>query len=141
MNKNKRTFKILLDSNQLGSYTGRIYDASYYIDLRNILVNDEDYDKKYHVYCSLRSKADAIVNNTISNNDLYLLNIDFNKGLSTYQYTSPYKNISFILPVSVSNELSATPQTFFNLNERDNMPILLNNIRSINNIRQIFPTY
>jgi len=132
MNKNKRTFKILLDANRTDSYTGNQFNASYYVDLRNIIVNNEDFDKQYHMYCSFRSRGDHIVNNEISTNEVFLLDINLNKGINTYQYTQPYKNMSFILPVSVSNELSATPQTYFYLKEIDNMPVFINNIRSIN---------
>ena len=131
MNKNKRTFKILLDANRTDSYTGNQFNASYYVDLRNIIVNDEDFDKQYHMYCSFRSRAEHILNNQISSNQVYLLNIDLNKGINTYQYTQPYKNISFILPTMVNNE-QILAQIYFYLKEIDNMAVYINNIRSIN---------
>ena len=42
--RNKKTFKILLDSNHGASYTGStIFNATYYFDLTKLLTKQEDF--------------------------------------------------------------------------------------------------
>ncbi len=68
MNKNKRTFKIFLDSFNTASFTGTQFNASYYVDLKTVISNDEDFDKSYYVYFSFRTIANTQTNNNIASN-------------------------------------------------------------------------
>ena len=108
MNKNKRTFKIFLDSFNTASFTGTSqFNASYYVDLKTVISNDEDFDKSYYVYVNFKTlMATQGVSGITSESRIYLLNIDFNKGLNTISYggTRPIKNICHILNVKTSDE-------------------------------------
>ena len=87
--ENKKTFKILLDSNHGASYTGSsIFNATYYIDLTKLLTNQEDFNIPYLMFCTFKSRADTIANNQITNNEVYFLTIDLYKGYNLYQYNN-----------------------------------------------------
>ena len=139
MNKNKLSFKVLLDNFNPDSFTGPQYDASYYVDFKSLIVNDADLDKSYNVYVTFRSLSAGYGSNGIRSDRIYLLNIDFNKNTNIIQYqpsTRPNKNICQILPFSVSLERGSTvPYTYFYLNDGDQTPTVINNIRSINSIK------
>jgi hypothetical protein len=126
----KRTFKVLLDSDRTNSYNGTQFNANYYIDLKQIITDDSAYDKSYYMYCTFRSRSDTIANNGINSNNIYSLHIDMGRGINVYQYNHS-KNVSFLVPVSVSNE-TATPQTYFNLTDDLAQPVFLQNIRNMN---------
>lgn len=128
----KRTFKILLDSNRTNSYEGTQFNANYFINLTQIISDDEAFNKSYYMYATFRSRADTIANNSITSNNVYSLHIDMGKGINVYQYNHS-KNVSFLVPVSVSNE-TATPQTYFNLTDDLSQPVFLQNIRNMNYI-------
>jgi len=126
----KRTFKILLDSDRTNSYTGNQFNANYFIDLKQIITDDNAFDKSYNMYCTFRSIAKPINDNGITSNNVYSLHIDMGRGINVYQYNHS-KNVSFLVPVSVSNEI-ATPQTYFNLTDDLALPVFLQNIRNMN---------
>ena len=137
MNKNKTTFKILLNSFITTSYVANNnnhYNAKYYVDLKDVINNDEDLDKSYNVYVSFRSTG-AALSNGINNADTYLLNIDFSKMSNTVQYqqqNKPNRNICNIIPVSITLERTASTTSLFDLKETEQNPTKINNIRSIN---------
>jgi len=141
MNKNKLSFKVLLDSFNDASFasSGTQFDRSYYVDFKQLVVNDADLDKSYNVYASFRSIASTVGLNGIRTDKVFLLNIDFNKGSNIIQYTQSTrinKNISHILPISCSLERgSGSVYTYFDLKDNDQMPTVVNNIRSINTIK------
>jgi len=78
MNKNKKTFKIFLDSFNTASYAGTSqFNASFYVDLKTVISNDEVFDKSYYVYVNFRTLAAVQgASDIASNARLYLLNID-----------------------------------------------------------------
>ncbi len=86
MNKNKLSFKVLLDCFNDDSFTGPQFDRSYYVDFKSLIVNDADLDKSYYVYVTFRSLEATYSTNGIRSDKIYLLNIDFNKGLNTLSY-------------------------------------------------------
>lgn len=129
----KRTFKILLDSNRTNSYDGPQFNANYYINLTQIISDDEAFNKSYYMYCTFRSIANTITNNGINSNNIYSLHIDMGRGINVYQYNHS-KNISFLVPVDVSVEITATPQTYFNLTDNLAEPVFIQNIRNMNYI-------
>ena len=98
----KKSFKIVLDSNSLDSFTGDEYNANYYIDLTRIIRNKEDYDKSYYMYCTFISTTDSATTSVISSTLLYTLVLNLsNKFNNIYQYTNN-NLINFILPVQVN---------------------------------------
>ncbi len=141
MNKNKLSFKVLLDNFITSSFTGAQYNASYYVDFKKLVVNDEDLDKSYYVYVTFRTMGNLVTNNSISNDHLFLLNIDFNKGPNIIQYATssrPIKNICYIIPIEDSLERGVSNTqvfTCFHLKDSDHKPTVVNNIRSINSIK------
>ncbi len=151
MNKNKTTFKILLESSNTASYTASLmpppfvitlnpYNATYNIDLKTVISNDEDYDKSYYVYATFRSRSDWRNSNGITLQEVYLLNIDFNKSSNTIQYQPrANKNICYILPVYDSVERGVlannTIDVYFYLKDTDQMPSVVHNLRNVNEIK------
>jgi hypothetical protein len=141
MNKNKKTFKIFLDSFNAASYTGTQFNASFYVDLKTVISNDEDFDKSYNVYVNFRTLAAVQgASGIASNARLYLLNIDFNKGLNTLSYggTRQMKNICHILNIKTTDEdsLETVPVmlTYLELKDSDQMPSVVHNLRNVNTI-------
>ncbi len=132
-NKVKKTFKILLDSNHGASYNGPQFNATYYTDLTKILNNAEDFNKSYLMYCAFKSRADTVANNQITNNEVYYLTIDLFKGLNLYQYNNRSGNTVYIVPVLFTNE-AVSVQTYFDMKDYDNMPILINDLKSVSKI-------
>ena len=72
MNTIKKTFKIMLDSNNTASWTGTLYKAVYYIDLNQIITNNDEYCKSYYMYCTFLSEsADNTANSINSTSFIY----------------------------------------------------------------------
>ena len=136
MNKAKKSFKIFLDSNNTDSWTGSLYKANYYIDLTQIIQNNDDFFKSYYMYCSFVSTANDVVNNSISPANVHTLHIDMGKGLNVYQFKS-IKTPSFILPVEVINSVvgGVDPDTRFYLLDYQQQPTVINNILNLNTIQ------
>jgi hypothetical protein len=136
MYKAKKSFKIVLDSNNTDSWTGNLYKANYYLDLTQIIQNNDDFFKSYYMYCSFISKADDVTNNLITPAKVYTLHIDMGKGLNVYEYKS-IKTPSFILPVEVINSVvgGAEPDTRFYLLDYQQQPTVIPNILNLNTIQ------
>jgi len=132
--RNKKTFKILLDSNHGASYTGStIFNATYYIDLTKLLTKQEDFNKPYLMYCTFKSRADTIANNGVTNNEVYFLTIDLYKGYNLYQYNNRSGNTVYIVPVSYSLE-AAVSQTYFDLKDNDSKPVYISDLNNVSKI-------
>ena len=132
--RNKKTFKILLDSNHVGSYTGSQFNETYYFDLTKLLTNQSDFNKSYLMYCTFKSRADIIANNQITNNEVYFLTIDLFKGYNLYQYNNRSGNTIYVVPVLVSTE-TAVQQTYFDMKDYDSKPVF---ISDLNNVTKIY---
>ena len=132
--ENKKTFKILLDSNHGASYTGSsIFNATYYIDLTKLLTKQEDFNKPYLMYCTFKSRADTVANNQVTNNEVYFLTIDLYKGYNLYQYNNRSGNTVYVVPVSFSLE-AAVSQTYFDLKDNDSKPVYISNLNNVSKI-------
>jgi hypothetical protein len=133
---NKKSFKIFLDSNNTDSWTGVLYKANYYIDLTQIIQNNDDFFKSYYMYCSFVSTANDVTVNSITPANVYTLHIDMGKGLNVYEFKS-IKTPSFILPVQVLPSVLgvADPDTRFFLQEYDQRPTVIPNILNLNTIQ------
>ena len=132
----KKSFKIVLDSDDTTSFIGSEYNANYYIDLTKVIRDKDDYDKKYYVYCTFISASDATATSNISSTLLYTLTLNIsNKSNNIYQNTN--NNLfSFILPVQVntSDNGAGGPHLGFLLQDKDQRPLFLDNLHNINNI-------
>jgi hypothetical protein len=132
----KKSFKIFLDSNNTSSWAGLLYRANYYVDLKNIIQDSNDYYKSYYMYCSFVSIADDVTVNSITPAKVYTLHIDMNKGINVYQFKNT-KTPSFLLPVQVNPSVLgvADPDTRFFLQDEDQRPTFIPNILNINSIQ------
>lgn len=133
----KKSFKIVLDSTNTNSYIGNKYDANYYIDLSTVIRKIEDYNKSYYIYCNFISSNEISATTNIISTYLYTLNLNIsNKNNNIYQYNN--NNLySFILPVRVissdNGAVGGVHNGFF-LQDKDQSPLYIENIKNINNI-------
>lgn len=133
--KAKKTYKVLLDSNDTTSFTGTQFNASYFVDLKQIIFNDEDFDKCYEMTCRFVSRSGDPATTLLNMTSTYTLHIDLGKGISTYQYKR-IKPISSVL--SVMNDFTAYTSTvcptYWDTKDSDNAPSLIPNLRGITSI-------
>lgn len=137
-NKVKRTFKIFLDSNNTASFSGRQFDATYYVDLTHIIFDDKDFDKSYYMSFNYQSVSALTSVSTIENTSVYSLHIDMGKGLNVYQYRQ-VKNPVGLLQIDYDwTQTTTVPATgvqnvpiYFNTKESDNDPVFIQNIRNM----------
>ena len=126
----KKSFKIVLDSTILNSYTGTQYNANYYIDLSRVIRNKEDYDESYYIYCTFISETNTSATVDIITTILYTLTKNIsNKFNNIYQYIN--NNLySFVLPVQVnpSDDGTGGPHVGFLLQDKDQRPLFIENI-------------
>ena len=132
----KKSFKIVLDSDDTTSFNISEYDANYYIDLTKVIRNVEDYNKPYYIYCTFISSTDSAATSNMSSTLLYTLTLNLsNKFNNIYQNNN--KNLfSFILPVQVnpSDDGAGGPHVGFFLQDKDQRPLYIDNLHNINNI-------
>ena len=121
----KKSFKIVLDSTSLDSYSGTQYNANYYIDLSKVIRNREDYDKSYYVYCTFISETNTSDTVDIITTILYTLTLKLsNKFNNIYQYTNN--------PSDDSGQ--PDPHIGFFLQDKDQRPLFIENINNLTNI-------
>ena len=132
----KNQIKVILDSFNTASYTGRQYDATYIVDFNRIVMTQSDLDRPYLMSIAFRSKESASATNTIVNTDIYQLAIDLGKGMNCVYNRNQY-NICGLLQVGngfTSYSGTACP-TFLYCLEQDNQPVMIKSLRGVNNIR------
>lgn len=134
----KRTFKIVLDSTNINSFTGSQFNAYYPIDLTKIINDESAFDKSYKVYCEFITRSDNITNNQITSTLIYTLSLNFIGigGLQVYQHDMS-KNYNFILPVENITDTGGAIHTLLKLNDNMQKPIFLQNIRNLRNINLV----
>ena len=131
-----KSFKIVLDSGDVNSFTGDEYNANYYVDLSRVIRNKEDYNKNYYIYCTFISTTGTSATSNILTSLLYTLTLNLsNKFNNIYQYTN-YNLCNFILPIQVnpSNDGAGLPHVGFLLQDKDQKPLFIENINNITNI-------
>ena len=137
MNSIKKSFKIILDSSSVDSYSGTQYNANYYIDLSRVIRNREDYDKNYYIYCTFISETNTSATVDITTTILYTLTLNLsNKFNNIYQYTNNNNLYNFVLPIQVnpSDDGLGGPHVGFLLQDKDQRPLYIENINNITNI-------
>lgn len=127
----KRTFKVILNSYVTTSYEGTQFNANYYVDLTKIINDEATFDKQYKVYCAFVSKSESIANNQITSTNIYTLSVNFNNtSLQVYNYNM-WENYDFVLPIENITDTGGTSHTYFNLQDNDQQPIFIQNIRNL----------
>lgn len=133
----KKSFKIVLNSVNPGSYTGTEFNANYSIDLTQVIRDTNDYKKSYYMYCSFYSNTDKAIIIGISSNNLYTLAIDLQRSNNIYNFDTQYP-VNFVLPINVNppdDVINTLAHVSFKLNDNDQRPQFVDNILNLNNIR------
>jgi len=130
MELGKRSYQVVLDASDSGSYVGIPYNATYSVDFKSIIFDDKALDKPYEMTFRLVSRSST----TFNMNTVYT--IEFNlagKGPLSYQYRAN-RNATGIL--SVMNDFttytSTACPTYFDTKYTDNPPIYVPSLRNIN---------
>jgi hypothetical protein len=132
----KKTFKIVLDSNQTSSFTGNQFDANFTVDLTKVLTDAEDYNRPYEMTFAFRSIKGTATTTGLDQSNVHLLCIDMNKGYNVYYYPQN-RNVVGILPVN--NDFTAYTATicptFWDCKSSDNDSVLIRELNGITSIR------
>ena len=131
-----KSFKIVLDPEDITSYTGTGYNNNYNIDLTRIIRNKEDYNKNYYMYCTFISTTATSAASTVSTALLYTLTIKLSNKINNIYQNINNNLYSFILPIQVnpSDDGTGLPHVGFLLQDKDQRPIFIENLNNINNI-------
>ena len=132
----KNQIKVVLDSFNTISYTGRQFDATYIVDFNKIVMTQSDLDRPYLMSIAFRSKEATSATNTIVNTDIYQLALDLGKGMNCVYNRNQY-NICALLQVNngFTSYTSTNCPTFLSCLEQDNQPVMIKSLRGVNNIR------
>ena len=128
----KNQFKIVLDSNNSASFTGRQFDATYILDFNRIIMRQEDYDKSYIMTFYFKSAESAHGTSTVVGNEVYQLALDFGKGINCV-YNRNQLNIVGLLEVQVGVTTSNASSLL--AREKDNSGVIISNLRNIHSCR------
>jgi len=144
------SYKIILDSNDTGSYTGNQYDANYQINMNELVRDVKDLDKSYELTFQINSISSS--NSGFSRGVVYAVYIDMEKNTSIYRYNCSkhrfsgllnfeYDYLSYSSVTSGANTSYVTPMLIATRPE-DNLPVVYKNLRNINSIRfKVVNTY
>lgn len=128
----KRSFKIVLDSQSAASFTGAQFNATFTVDLKQVVREAWRLKKAYNMTFNFVSSGLATTAELPPS--VYTLHIDFGKGQNIYRYNN-IKVPSGI--VRLSNLASATAgisTVFFNSSDTDNAPVLIDNLLDITTV-------
>src|ERR1700722_4147495 len=132
----KKTFKVVLDSNQTSSFSGNQFDATFQVNLSQILTEADDYKRPYEMTFAFRSIKGTATTTGLDMFNVHLLCIDLNKGFNVYYYPQN-KNVVGIL--SVSNDFTAYTATvcptFWDCKSSDNDSVLVRDLTGLTSIR------
>lgn len=128
----KNQFKIILDSNNTASFSGRQFDATYNIDFNRIIMNQEDYDRPYVMTFYYKGAEAAHATTGLTGNEVFQIALDFGKGLNCV-YNRNQLNIVGLLQLQ-SGVTTANASSMFAL-ESDNAGVILRNLRGISSCR------
>lgn len=128
----KNQFKIILDSNNTASFSGRQFDATYVLDFNRIVMNQEDYDKPYLMTFYYKGAEAAHATNGLTGNEIFQLALDFGKGMNCV-YNRNQFNIVGLLQLQ-TGVTTANASSMYAL-ESDNGGVIVRNLRNINSCR------
>ena len=126
--KPKKIYKVNLVSSDTTSWTGTsIYNATYFVNMRSIVRDVEDYKKAYKMTYSFKSFEDGNILFT----EIYAIHIDMAKAVPITQYTTTNRLYTGILNVS---SWAGRGIGYFSTLPEDNEPTLYTNIQDIDRI-------
>ena len=138
-------YKIVLDSYDTTSFTGAQYNANYYTNFNDFLLNPNHLDKAYNMYVEIISVSTYTAQSGFDPSVLYYYSIDFSKqGTHCYSYSNTKKDITGVLKfennanVYTSSGAGTAYQTPLNIKVSDG-PFYINNLLNVSNITlQVF---
>tara|TARA_R110002126_G_scaffold230314_1_gene375120 strand:+ start:13999 stop:14589 length:591 start_codon:yes stop_codon:yes gene_type:complete len=147
----KKSFKVVLDTNNTASYSGSQFDARFTVDLNQIIREPWRMKKSYLMTFSFRSISATFAVSGVTSTKLYKLHIDIGKGTPTiFQYNATRAPAGI---VGVSNDgvgvytnVAAASAfdipCYFNARPADNDGVFVNDLLGINgiNLNLIDPT-
>lgn len=135
--KPKKSFKVNLISSDTTSWSGAsLYNhATYPVNMRSIVRDPEDYKKKYKM--TFAFKTGASTTNSLWNDEVFLIELDFKRGLPIAQNDKSVFTYSGYLSGAMNITASGTYSAgngFFDTKPKDNQPAYLENIQDIDKI-------
>jgi len=139
----KKSFKVVLDTNNTASYSGSQFDARFTVDLNQIIREPWRMKRSYLMTFSFRSISATFAVTGVTSTKLYKLHIDLGKGTPTiFQFNATRAPAGI---VGVSNEgvgvytnVAAASAfdipCYFNARPDDNDGVFVNDLLNINNI-------
>ena len=131
----KKSFKVVLNSYDTSSYTGIQTNASYFVDLKQVLRDPEDYNKSWYMTYSLKSVSASASNNQITPTKIFSLTLSLGKAINVYQFRNSQP---FVGLLTVNNDFTAYTSTacptFFDTKETDNKPIFIDELKNVTNV-------
>lgn len=138
--KSKKSFKVILDSNNTSSFTGNQFNASFWVDFTKIIQDDSDFDKPYEMSFCFRTISTSAATSTLTMGNTYILCIDMGKGFNAYSFdTIGGLTLNPVGILSLSNDFTNYTATqcniFFDTKNTDNAPTYIPNIRNLTTIK------
>ena len=135
--KPKKSFKINLISSDTTSWSGpSLYNhATYTVNMRNIVTDPNDYKKAYKM--TFAFKTGASTTNSVWNDEVFLIELDFKKGLPIAQNNKSMFTYSGYLNGAMNITASGTYTAgngYFDTKPKDNQPAYMENIQDIDRI-------
>jgi hypothetical protein len=133
----KKSFKVNLISSDTTSWSGTsLYNhATYRVNMRSIVRDPKDYQKKYKM--TFAFKTGASTTSSLWNDELFLIELDFRKALpiaqndkSVFTYSG---NLNGYMNITGSGTYTAG-NGYFDTKPKDNSPAYMENIQDIDNI-------
>ena len=121
-------FNIVLNSTLASSYTGNIYNGSYYVNLSSILDNEiEDYKKKYKITLRLKTGSSANILST----QTYLCSLFINSRV----YNQQNLQTNYIVG-ALTKSLDDPVNSYFSFDTTpyDNPPFVIQNLDKSNSL-------
>lgn len=135
--KPKKTFKVNLISSDTASWSGTsLYNhANYPINMRSIIRDPADYKKAYKM--TFTFKTGESTTSSVWNDGLFLIELDFRKGLpiaqkdkSSFTYSGMLNATSYL----TATDTYTSGNGYFDTKPTDNQPCYMENIQDIDNI-------
>lgn len=134
----KKSFKVVLNSYDTASYSGIQTNASYFIDLKTVLRDPEDFNKSWYMTFALKSISALTANNLINPTKLYTLTLSLGQFINTFQYKTSRPAVGIL---NINNDFTAYTSTacptFFDTKESDNKSVFIDNLKNVTNINLI----
>lgn len=139
----KKSFKVVLDSNNTASYSGPQFDARFIVDLNQIIREPWRMKRSYVMTFSFKSISSTFAVSGVSSTKLYKLHIDIGKGTQTIFQFNATRAPAGIVGVSsegvgvytnVAAASSFDIPCYFNSRPADNDGVFISDLQSVNTI-------